>query len=594
MNTYSLQKLLLLFVASHCFAQDTMFVKVDSFIRGVQLDSAQRLLETIVYDKKDTYYSGLHSYYQGVIFAKQDNHDKAFDILLMAKKQFGKIDSLREKANVNYQIFELLSHQKSLQVKKEPFLREFIAYAKSSENPLTLARSYSKIAGLEVQNNDFDRSIAYYKKALNELYKIHDTLRINLIEMNMGVAYSHVTSKSDSAFYYFYKTLPYFIDNNLDTYVSNNYNNQAVAYEAIGKYKKAIQLYEMANTYTLDQYDSKTRAIYYQSQLETYYKSGDFKSAFLTADKLLKLNDSLDNESQNNAIIEAENQYRASEKEKQNLILEIEIEKKERQQRNLWIGGGVLLFFGSLLTFLLYKNTRRKQLIAEQEREIEIRKAEKVMKDQELNTINAMIEGQEKERQVIASDLHDSVGATLSAARLQFEHLQKHSGSLENEKELFLKTGDLLNDAYQKVRSIAHVKNHGVIAKNGLLPAIRKLAKSASLADQLTVDVYDFGLTERIDNSLEINIFRIIQELVTNVIKHASATEANISITQLDKKINIIVEDNGKGFYARDMVLKDNGMGLSSIEKRVEHLEGSMDIDSTLGKGTNIIIDIPV
>ena len=252
------------------------------------------------------------------------------------------------------------------------------------------------------------------------------------------------------------------------------------------------------------------------------------------------------------------------------------------------------MFFGSLLTFLLYKNTRRKQLIAEQEREIEIRKAEKVMKDQELNTINAMIEGQEKERQGIASDLHDSVGATLSAARLQFEHLQKHSGSLENEKELFLKTGDLLNDAYQKVRSIAHVKNHGVIAKNGLLPAIRKLAKSASLADQLTVDVYDFGLTERIDNSLEINIFRIIQELVTNVIKHANATEANISITQLDKKINIIVEDNGKGFYARDMVLKDNGMGLSSIEKRVEHLEGSMDIDSTLGKGTNIIIDIPV
>ena len=114
------------------------------------------------------------------------------------------------------------------------------------------------------------------------------------------------------------------------------------------------------------------------------------------------------------------------------------------------------------------------------------------------------------------------------------------------------------------------------------------------MADQLTVDVYDFGLTERIDNSLEINIFRIIQELVTNVIKHANATEANISITQLDKKINIIVEDNGKGFYARDMVLKDNGMGLSSIEKRVEHLEGSMDIDSTLGKGTNIIIDIPV
>jgi hypothetical protein len=132
------------------------------------------------------------------------------------------------------------------------------------------------------------------------------------------------------------------------------------------------------------------------------------------------------------------------------------------------------------------------------------------------------------------------------------------------------------------------------MAKNGLLPAIRKLAKSASLTNQLTIEVQDFGLTERIDNSLEITIFRIIQELVTNIIKHAHATEANISITQLDKKINIIIEDNGRGFNARKVLLKDNGMGLKSIEKRVEHLEGIMDVDTTFGKGTNIIIDIPV
>ena len=590
-SKYSFLKLLLLLFAGHCFAQGDAFVKVDSYIKRVQLDSAQKLLETIIYDTKDPYYEGLYSYYQGVIYVKQDNYDKAFEILLRAKEKFVQVDSLKEKANTNYQIFELLISQKSLQVNKEPFLNEFIAYTKSSGSPLSLARAYSKIAGLET---DLNASIGNYKKALKELHKIHDTLRINLIEMNMGVAYSHVPIKSDSAFYYFNKTLPYFIENNLETYVSNNYNNQAIAYEYIGQNNKAIQFYEMANTLTLDQYDANTRTIYYQNQLETYYKSGDFKNAFLTADKLLKLNDSLDNESQNNAIIEAENQYRASEKEKQNLILKIEIEKKELQQRNLWIGVGVFLFFGSLIGFLFYKNTKRKQLIAEQEREIEIQKTEKVMREQEMNTINAMIEGQEKERQALASDLHDSVGAILSAARLQFEHLQKHKGSLENENELFSKIGDLLNDAYQEVRSIAHVKNHGVMAKNGLLPAIRKLAKSASLTNQLTIEVQDFGLTERIDNSLEITIFRIIQELVANIIKHAHATEANISITQLDKKINIIIEDNGRGFNARNVLLKDNGMGLKSIEKRVEYLEGIMDVDTTFGKGTNIIIDIPV
>ena len=228
--------------------------------------------------------------------------------------------------------------------------------------------------------------------------------------------------------------------------------------------------------------------------------------------------------------MEIETKYYVSEKEKQNLLLQSEIEKERLQQRNLWIGGITLLLIGGFFSFFLYKNTKRKQQIAEQEREIEIQKTEKLLKDQELSSINAMIEGQEKERQRLASDLHDSVGATLSAARLQFEHLQKHKGSLPNEEELYDKTGKLLEEAYQEVRSMAHIKNSGVLAKLGLLPAIEKLAKNVSVS-KLHVEVKDFGLNERISNTLEITIFRIIQELVTNIIKHANASEASISLT---------------------------------------------------------------
>ena len=292
-------------------------------------------------------------------------------------------------------------------------------------------------------------------------------------------------------------------------------------------------------------------------------------------------------------VSEYEAKYQTAEKEKKILQQQTEIAKKKRQQRNLWIGGIITLLFGSIFGFLVYKNTKRKQRIAEQERELEIQKTEKILKEQELTTIDAMIAGQEKERQRLASDLHDSVGATLSAARLQFEHLEKHRNKLENEEELFTKTGKLLEEAYQEVRTMAHAKNSGVIAKKGLLPAVEKLARNASGASKLTIEVQDFGLTERIDNTLEITIFRIIQELVTNIIKHANASEASISLTQHDTTLSIIVEDNGKGFNPRTMNDKD-GMGLSSIEKRVEHLEGSMEVDSTPGNGTNILIDIPI
>ena len=80
---------------------------------------------------------------------------------------------------------------------------------------------------------------------------------------------------------------------------------------------------------------------------------------------------------------------------------------------------------------------------------------------------------------------------------------------------------------------------------------------------------------------------------MTNIIKHSQATEASISINQYEDSLNIIVEDNGKGFDARHLPQKE-GMGLSSIEKRIEHLEGTMEVDTTLGKGTNILIDIPL
>ena len=126
-----------------------------------------------------------------------------------------------------------------------------------------------------------------------------------------------------------------------------------------------------------------------------------------------------------------------------------------------------------------------------------------------------------------------------------------------------------------------------------MLPAVEKLAANASLSNELLIEVQDFGLEERLENSMEIFIFRIIQELVSNIIKHAKAFEASISITQHEDLLSIIVEDNGLGFNAKKLP-KKKGMGLSSIERRIEHLEGTLEVDSTPGKGTSILIDIPL
>src|SRR5690606_3591447 len=140
----------------------------------------------------------------------------------------------------------------------------------------------------------------------------------------------------------------------------------------------------------------------------------------------------------------------------------------------------------------------------------------------------------------------------------------------ENLSRLYEKTDGLIEEAYQEVRNISHLKNLGVVGNQGLLTAVKKLAEKMTVPGKLTVSVVPFGLNERLENSLEVTLFRIIQELCTNIIKHSEANEVYIYITQHSpREMNIMIEDNGKGFNARNMPPGD-GIGLKTIEKKVE------------------------
>jgi signal transduction histidine kinase len=200
-----------------------------------------------------------------------------------------------------------------------------------------------------------------------------------------------------------------------------------------------------------------------------------------------------------------------------------------------------------------------------------------------------MIAGQEKERQKVANELHDDLGSLMATVKLHFDNVKV------DQKDPAMKNAQkLLDHAYQKIRGMAHAKNSGVMANKGLLSAVKNMAKTINATNALKVTVEDFGLADRMENSLELSIFRIIQELVANIIKHAKASKASIHFTQHEDKLNIIVEDNGQGFDISAVKRLANGMGLGTIEKRIEHLEGSFTVDSVLGKGTSILIDIPV
>ena len=316
---------------------------------------------------------------------------------------------------------------------------------------------------------------------------------------------------------------------------------------------------------------------------------GNYKGALMTIKEYSKLKDSLKNIEILENSKEIEEKFQNEKLRADNL----ESEAKARENRNWLILSSLLILIIITVSYLQLKNSRRKRLLALQQKELETQKNLTLLKDQEIITINAMVEGQEKERKRVAEDLHDNLGNVIATLKMHFENLRFNREKKKvNQETLFNKTEGLIDEAYQKVRNMAHAKNAGVIANQGLLVAVKLMAEKISSANTLQIEVIDYGMEKPLENSLEIALFRFIQELTTNIIKHARATMVTINISQDNEDITILIEDNGIGMDTSKIDMK-KGMGLYSIKTRVEHLEGSFTIDSTPSKGTTIIINIP-
>ena len=339
------------------------------------------------------------------------------------------------------------------------------------------------------------------------------------------------------------------------------------------------------NNHNWTKIDQQIKALYYYYDSVKDTLNGDFKSAYNKYYQYEVIQDSVRQQKYDGMFNDLEMKYETAKKEKQIL----EEQQRAKINRNWLIVSGIAIFLGIIIAFLIYNNITNKRVIAEKEVELRQQKLETLLKNQELLSIDAMITGQEKERERVAAELHDELGSLMATIKLHLAQAQAGSDDegLQNAKKL-------LDQAYAKIRGIAHAQNSGVMSDRGLLGAVLNLANTISQTGVVQVTVEHFGMGERLENLLELNLFRMVQELVTNAIKHAAASKISIQLTHHKDAINIIVEDNGKGFDRSQFKSDKTGIGLTNIEMKVEHLEGQFTIDSILGKGTSIIIDIPL
>lgn len=202
-----------------------------------------------------------------------------------------------------------------------------------------------------------------------------------------------------------------------------------------------------------------------------------------------------------------------------------------------------------------------------------------------------IVQTQNNERKRIAGDLHDSLGSMLSSVKLRLDSLQQDFVRSNPDKaSRFEDTVKMLDHAVQELRRIAHNMLPASLSRFGLKASLQTFVEQIRVAERLEANLQIFGLEQRLNEDLETTLYRICQELVQNVIKHAGATTLRIQIIDHEDTINLIVEDNGKGLDTREV---NAGLGFTTIESKVRLFKGTFSIESQPGKGTMVLVDIP-
>ncbi len=197
-----------------------------------------------------------------------------------------------------------------------------------------------------------------------------------------------------------------------------------------------------------------------------------------------------------------------------------------------------------------------------------------------------IIEAEEKERTRIAKDLHDSLGQMLAALKMNLNSISGNSA----ENSQFTKTKQILDDTIIEMRSISHAMMPESLVKNGLAKALMDISNHVE-KNQTVVNVNVENWTGW-NSTGEYVLYRIVQELLNNTLKHAQAKNVNIELNQFDDEINLIYEDDGKGFDMSS--IKSDGIGLQNMNNRISSINGHIEFDSKPGSGTTAIISVPL
>ena len=506
--------------------------------------------------------------------------------------------------------------------------------------------SYINLGDIYSDLKDYDKANYYYNQGKLLSEKNNNQQAKAVIALSLGTNYQFL-EKTTEALKMYNEAVAIADKNELNQIALVASGNIGDIYIDLKKYKEAKEIFSLALRKAVSFGYLNNQVSFYEELKKIALIEDDYKSAFDYLNKSTKLKDSINKAQQISEINELEVKYKTAQREKEikllqfdnttkklrlekqeeaienmnlqeqisqkiteNTILffqnssqkklsEISLLKKDKQLKSLEVEQEketrLMTIFGFLIVLIpviglllqYYKRLKTQRLLNIQQAEISNQNINNLLKDQELKLIKASVAGQDKERERISQELHDSIGGNLAAIKLQLNHL-----IISNSPKIKNLTA-LLDETYQQVRNLSHTLIPKKFKHHKFCEVIESYFNNIGEASNIKTDfnVYPRKEIDALSEEIQIEIFKIIQELLTNTIKHAKASKIDLQLNLIENSLNILFEDNGIGF---DTNYYKAGIGFINMEERIDKLFGSFIIDSKIKRGTIVNIEIPL
>jgi two-component system NarL family sensor kinase len=484
-------------------------------------------------------------------------------------------------------ILQLLYYQMHQYTKGIQYGESSVSKLRKLNEPTMLGTSLTNLGLNYLSAKNFDKATALFKEALEISKKTGDKNMEQSQYMNMGDVF---LQKGDFEKMKFYMDKALVLSKELEFHES-----ELIATRGLSFYYQYKKNYKLA-----EKYASEALSLSYRFNLRIQrqkvfahfsglsYSMQDIKQGDYYATQSTLLGDSILNETIQNNTLKLEKKYEKEKKENQ--IKQLEADKKLQQlsihHKNILnyvlIAGAATLLIISLLSYRTFK--QRQKLQQQRIGELETQ--------QQLTATEAVLKGEEQERTRLAKDLHDGLGGMLSGIKYSFTSMKGNLVMTPENHQAFERSMDMLDSSIREMRRVAHNMMPEALIRFGLDTALTDFCNDINQSGALKVDYQSFGLADvAIDQTVSITLYRIVQELINNTMKHSGATSAIVQLTKSNGLLSVTVEDDGKGFDPKILEYA-KGIGWVNIQSRVEYLKGSINVQTKPGNGTSVHIEL--